>query len=140
MLTLVKRLSEDYPELRFKPGKRFSFRPPRTINFVLSTGVDKSHEHNNYQLQLLHEVGHALSGHYDFTTEPERLKLEREAWEKARKLCSIYNIVYDEEFVEGALDTYRDWLHQRSKCRECGLTRYQTPDGVYHCPRCENFT
>ena len=136
MLTLVERIRRDYPELRVKQGKRFSFRPPRTVNFELPTDAAG----NDYKLQLLHEVGHALSGHRDFGTDPERIKMEREAWEKARELCGIYNILYDEGFVEVALDTYRDWLHQRSKCKDCGLTRYQTPDGAYHCPRCENFT
>jgi lipopolysaccharide biosynthesis regulator YciM len=38
-----------------------------------------------------------------------------------------------------ALDTYRDWLHRRSACPECGLTRYQTVDGRWHCPGCEGF-
>ena len=83
--------------------------------------------------------GHALSGHREFRTDPERLVMEREAWERARELAATYNIRYDEEFVEGALDTYRDWLHQRSACPECGLTRYQTVDGRWHCPLCEGL-
>jgi hypothetical protein len=29
--TLVARLEADYPELRFRAGKRFMFRPPRTV-------------------------------------------------------------------------------------------------------------
>lgn len=132
MQELVERIGRDYPELRLKEGRRFSFRPPRAITFARDT------EHGS--LQLLHEVGHAVLGHRDFGTDPERLRMERAAWDKARELCTIYNILYDEEFVEASLDTYRDWLHQRSKCPKCGLTRYQTADGKYHCPRCENFT
>lgn len=127
---LAARLAADYPELRFRVGKKFMFRPPRTV-IMEASGVSR------WELQLLHEVGHALSGHRDFRTDPERLKMEREAWERARGLAATYNIRYDEEFVEGALDTYRDWLHQRSACPECGLTRYQTQDGRWHCPGCE---
>lgn len=127
---LVLRLAVDYPELRFRVGKKFMFRPPRTV--MMEAG-----RASGWELQLLHEVGHALSGHRDFRTDPERLKMEREAWERARGLAATYNIWYDEEFVEGALDTYRDWLHQRSACPECGLTRYQTQDGRWHCPGCE---
>lgn len=63
--------------------------------------------------------------------------MERAAWEEARKLCRRYQIRYDEELVELKMDSYRDWLHQRSKCKKCGLTRYQTKDGEYHCPNCE---
>lgn len=128
---LATRLAADYPELRFRVGKKFMFRPPRTV--VMETSGASS----RWELQLLHEVGHALSGHRDFRTDPERLKMEREAWERARGLATAYNIWYDEEFVEEALDTYRDWLHQRSACSECGLTRYQTQDGQWHCPGCE---
>lgn len=127
---LVAKLAADYPELRFRVGKKFMFRPPRTV-VVEAGGTSK------WGLQLLHEVGHALSGHRDFRTDPERIKMEREAWERARGLAEAYNIQYDEEFVERALDTYRDWLHQRSTCPECGLTRYQTQDGQWHCPGCE---
>lgn len=99
--------------------------------------VNASLEHNNYCLQLLHELGHALLNHRTFATDPERLKMECAAWEKARELCIAYHIYYDEEFVEAELDTYREWLHQKSRCLNCGLTRYQDRNGVYHCPECE---
>ena len=63
--------------------------------------------------------------------------MEVEAWEKARELAGIYKIPIDEELIEGELDTYRDWLHQKSRCPNCGLTRFQTPDGVFKCPKCD---
>lgn len=134
MQELLERLKVDYPNLRFRAGKRFSFRPPRTIIFVLGLQAD---EQNSYGLQLLHEVGHAVLEHKNFATDPERLAMERAAWEQARVLCGRYGVEYNEEFVEGELDTYRDWLHQKSRCPRCGLTRYQTRDGEYHCPGCE---
>lgn len=156
---LVARLVADYPEIRFRVGKKFMFRPPRTVIAEafcrLSEGCDEGFEgsgegsdgglgegfeaENAWGLQLLHEVGHALSGHRGFRADVERLRMEREAWERARGLCATYNIWYDEEFVEAALDTYRDWLHQRSRCAECGLTRYQGRDGRWHCPGCEGL-
>lgn len=132
---LLEQLQEDYPKLRFRRGERFSFRPPQTIFFVL----DLSNVEQKFaQLQLLHEVGHALLEHKNFATDPERLRMERAAWEKARELCTRYGIFYDEEFVEDELDTYRNWLHQKSRCPGCGLTRYQTVDGKYHCPGCDD--
>ena len=131
MNDLLENLRCDYPDLKFKKGVRFSFRPPATI--VVGPAEP------NDSLLLLHELGHALSGHKSFNLEAERLKMEREAWEKARELCNKYGVTYDEELVETELDTYRDWLDKKSRCPKCGLTRYQTPDGVWHCPRCENF-
>lgn len=65
--------------------------------------------------------------------------MERAAWEEARKFCKKYDVFYDEDRVEREMDTYRDWLHSRSVCKTCGLTRFQTLDGQYHCPRCNEI-
>lgn len=132
----LARLKKDYPKLKFRVGTKFMFRPPRTIIYV-EPGIDTFLA--GYFLQFLHEIGHALLGHRDFRTDSERVKMECEAWQKARELCDIYDIAYDEEFAEAELDTYRDWLHQKSLCKDCGLTRYQTVDGAYHCPFCETY-
>lgn len=128
---LLERLKKDYPGFCFRRGKKFLFRPPKTI----VVGLDEPHA----SLLLLHEMGHALCGHRDFGTDALRLKMEREAWEKARELALIYGVDYDEEIVENELDTYRDWLDHKSRCPKCRLARYQTPDGQYHCPRCESI-
>ncbi|MBR3116153.1 hypothetical protein IKF30_02900 [Candidatus Saccharibacteria bacterium] len=70
----------------------------------------------------------------------ERLKMEVQAWEKAKELALQHGIEVNEELIQQELDTYRDWLHQKSRCPSCGLTRFQTSDGIYHCPRCESFS
>lgn len=145
-------LRRDYPNLRFRSGKKFTFRPPRTIIYEQNhdsartsrtqpdeqNALGDNSKTNRYCMQILHEVGHALLGHRSYQTDPERLRMECAAWEKARELCDIYNIYYDENFAEEQLDSYRNWLHQRSTCPECGLTCFQTRDGVYHCPSCDN--
>lgn len=162
-------LRRDYPNLRFRSGKKFTFRPPRTIIYEQNhdsartsrtqsdgcsvmdsnsnpcqtqpdeqNALGDNSKTNRYCMQILHEVGHALLGHRSYQTDPERLRMECAAWEKARELCDIYNIYYDEDFAEEQLDSYRNWLHQRSTCPECGLTCFQTRDGVYHCPSCDN--
>ena len=128
----LKKIQADYPEFRFTEGKKYAFRPPRTI--VLGPSEAFS------ELLLLHEVSHAILGHKTFKMDVERLKMESEAWEKARELADKYTIGINEDLIQDELDTYRDWLHTRSRCKECGLTCYQTSDGAYHCPRCESFT
>ena len=127
-----KRVRNDHPEFLFRKGRKFAFRPPKTIVVGPSEPNDS--------LLLLHELGHALCGHRDFTTDVLRIKMEREAWEKAHELAESYGILYDTGVVEEQLDTYRDWLDNKSRCPKCGLTRYQTSDQMYHCPRCENLT
>lgn len=129
---LLPRIQKDYPEFKFKSGKKYTFRPPRTI--ILGPPEPFS------GLLLLHELSHAILGHKTFKLDVERLRMESEAWDKARELADRYKIKINEDLIQDELDTYRDWLHTRSKCKKCGLTCYQTKDGVYHCPRCENFT
>lgn len=129
--TFLAKIKNSYPELRFVSGNRFAFRPPHTI-------VVGPKEENDASL-LLHELGHALSHHKTFSTGAKRLKMEMEAWSKAREIAGDVGVEIPDDVIEEELDTYRDWLHQKSRCPECGLTRFQTPDGVFHCPRCENF-
>lgn len=193
---LLWRLKRDYPNLKWREGRKFTFRPPRMIVFealdsmkfakstaengekkvgAFSSGLLNSntqiqlmnkenmqdehlailYEQNLWNMQLLHEVGHALLKHRDYVTDIERVKMERAAWEKARELymkyakevqgeenayrreVEVFKLGFDEEFVEVEMDTYRDWLHRKSRCPECGLTCYQTVDREYHCPQCE---
>ena len=129
---LLLRIQKDYPEYKLKSGKKYAFRPPKTI--ILGPPEPFS------ELLLLHELSHAILGHKTFGLDVERLRTESEAWDKARELADKYNVGINEDLIQDELDTYRDWLHTRSKCKKCGLTCYQTKDGVYHCPRCENFT
>lgn len=130
----IKQLILDHPNFSYRVDKKFAFRPEKTI--ILGPPQP------NFVLQTLHELGHALSKHKDYNTHVERIKIESEAWERAKTLyCTYQNppIDWSDEYVEDSLDTYRDWLHSKSTCKKCGLTRYQSPDGVYHCPRCETF-
>lgn len=128
---ILQRLEKDYPDLKFVSGNNFAFRPPRTI--VFEQGA------SNFDLLILHEMGHALCGHKTFKMNIRRLKMEVEAWEKARELAETYGVSFDEDVAQGELDTYRNWLHQKSRCPNCGLTRFETPEGEYHCPQCDYF-
>ena len=126
---LLTTLKNTYPNFNFRAAKKFSFRPPRTINYV-----EDAPEFNSL---ILHELGHAILEHRNFKTDIERLKMERAAWDKAEEIARELNILINTELIEAELDTYRDWLHQKSRCKKCGLTRFETPDGVYHCPNCD---
>lgn len=128
---LIEKLRLDFPEFRFKTGKKFAFRFPKTITI--------GPEESGAELLVLHELGHAVLGHKEFKTDVERLKMEVEAWEKARELAGVYQIDFNEEMMQDELDSYRDWLHKKSRCPKCELTRFQDADGTYHCPRCENL-
>ena len=127
----VEELKRDYAGFRYRMGRKFTFRPPRTV--VLGPPEPF------LELLVLHEVSHGICGHKDFRMDVMRLKMEVQAWEKAKELASQYSIEVNEELIQEELDTYREWLHQKSRCPQCGLTRYQTMDSLYHCPRCESL-
>lgn len=161
----VQRLESDFPEVNFRVGKKFSFRAPKTVyyeqfwdekgaeveQFVAKTTQQAQNvdfEQDNctinertanlcYKWLILHEIGHARLKHCDYGADLKRLKMERAAWEEAQKLARRYNLEIDEDFIEEKLDTYREWLHNKSKCPQCGMTRCQGADGEYFCPVCD---
>lgn len=130
-ISFFERVLNDHAEIQVRMGRKYAFRPPKTI----VVGPFEP----SYQLLFLHELGHAISSHHNYKTDVERLKIEVEAWSNARKLAKFYGVEIDEESIQSELDTYRDWLHQKSRCPKCGLTRFQTPDLVYHCPLCDQI-
>lgn len=126
----LAKIKQTYPKYHFLSGKRFSFRPSKTIHYgPLDTP--------NFEMLLLHELSHAELGHFTFKTDVERIKIEVATWEKTKEFCQKFGIKFDSSLAEEELDSYRNWLHQKSLCKKCGLTRYQTPDGDYHCPHCD---
>lgn len=130
-------LKEEYPDFSWRLGSRFKYKPEKTIFIDAEEPIPMPY----FALLTLHELGHALSRHKDYNTDIERLRIESEAWQRAKHEIEAHpnwGVEYDEDFAEGELDSYRDWLHQKSKCKKCGLTRYQTADGIYHCPQCED--
>lgn len=162
----VQFLMQEFPEVKFVwETRRFSYQLKNGVPTVFLGGPQP-----NFGLLTLHELGHALCKHKDYTRSVERIKIESAAWERAKTVlselhvraqgsskrvkikswcgdCNGKDVVlaevlpeWDEEFVQEKLDTYRDWLHVESRCKKCGLTMYQTKDEKWHCPRCEAFT
>ncbi len=127
--SLVNRLSDDYPLLTFTLTEgRCAWNP--LANEVLYSA-------DTAPTDILHEVGHALSGHKSYTSDVELLRMEREAWEYAvRTLAPQYGVTISEDTVETALDSYREWLHRRSLCPTCNLNGVQESRNTYRCVHC----
>ncbi|MBR2587136.1 hypothetical protein IKE71_02045 [Candidatus Saccharibacteria bacterium] len=130
-LAFLETLKSDHPDLSFKPGRKFLFRPKRSITYLEAN--------ENFRLLLLHELAHALLGHFTFNRSLERLQIERDAWEKTRELCELYNVPFDEELAEAELNTYRDWVHQKTLCKTCGLSCLEVSKESLFCPFCQKF-
>lgn len=141
---LIDYLKSTYKDIDFAYGDRFKYHYPNKI--MLENPKNPGTPPEFFALQTLHELGHALCKHKDYQTDIERLKIERAAWEAAKTVYEKLpknlkgTFKWDEDYIENSLDTYRNWLHQKSTCKTCGLTCYQTDDGQYHCPRCESFS
>lgn len=128
-LAFLDSLKKTYPEFTFHPGRKFLFRPQKSIYYLEAD--------ENFRLLLLHELAHALLGHFSYQKSLERLQIERDAWEKTRQLCKIHNVTFDEDVAEAELNTYRDWVHQKTLCKTCGLTCLEVSSESLYCPFCQ---
>lgn len=130
--SLINKLSKDFPEFKFKPGSEFWWSAKKNTVFY------------NPEAELcleycLHELSHAILGHRGYIYDIDLVKLERDAWSYAKSnLENRFNINLDEEIIQDNLDTYREWLHSRSKCPNCDSTGIETRLQRYKCIACDN--
>ena len=124
----MTRIQNDYPMFKFAPSDKAYWSP-----------TEQKIYYTNDDIQTLHELGHAISGHSEYRQDIELLQIERAAWDKAQELAPAYELEINDDTIEQALDTYRDWLHQRSRCPKCGQTGLQNADTLnYRCPNCQH--
>ncbi|HVV25769.1 MAG TPA: hypothetical protein VHC21_01945 [Candidatus Saccharimonadales bacterium] len=131
MQALLKTLGERFPELRFRAGEQFSWSPDTgEIMYKAAAAGQKA------RWSLLHETGHALLGHHAYGADFELLRLEIDAWERAKLVAKEVGVTINEDHIQDCLDTYRDWLYKRSICPNCGTKCLQQDDFVHY--RCFN--
>lgn len=128
---VISELQDKFPKLRFRAGKQF-YWSPETGEIVYEAGA----KGRKAEWSLLHETGHALSGHKSYKADFELLRLEIDAWERARRVAGRLGLEIDEDHIQNSLDTYRDWLYKRSICPACGNKSLQQGDFVHY--RCFN--
>ncbi|HVW23711.1 MAG TPA: hypothetical protein VHB51_04495 [Candidatus Saccharimonadales bacterium] len=132
MQSLLTKLQAQYPALKFVAGEQFCWSP-EAGEVVYRSGA----RGQQATWSLLHEVGHALSEHKNYSSDFQLLQLEMAAWQRARELASELKIAIDEDHIQDCLDSYRDWLHKRSLCPQCGTTCLQHADSNhYSCFNC----
>ncbi len=135
MPSLLKQLVRDYPQFTFSTSNDFCWSP-------------KGHEilYNPDQLTsrsgpwtLLHELGHAVLDHTTYTSDIELLQLEAGAWTQARLIGTNYGYEISDDYIQDCMDTYRDWLHQRSACPKCQTRSFQQSSTIYQCFNCQHL-
>jgi hypothetical protein len=133
METSLSKLKKAFPGLNFVAGNRFSWSPAKQ-QVIYKQGAGTSDTVAVWS--LLHEVGHALLDHNNFNYDFELLRLEADAWTKAGELAVQLEQQIDPDHIQDCLDTYRDWLYQRSTCPICTNTSLQTDSHTYNCFNC----
>lgn len=128
----VNRLTLDFPDYHFKPGREEHWSP-RTKTVIYKS--DQPLQELYYG--LLHELAHALLGHANYQGDFELLRLETKAWELASEIGKKYEVIIDDEHIQNCLDSYRDWLHRRSTCPTCGTHVLQRDISTYQCYNCQ---
>ena len=121
------QVQRDNTQFRFTLGSNDHWDAHGTVTYTPDTT----------DCALLHELAHALLGHSGYHFDIDLLRLERKAWDHARRvLAPRYNVTITQDDSENALDTYRDWLHNRSLCPDCHLSGLQTSTRAYLCVAC----
>lgn len=120
------------PSLKILPGDGFGWNyEDRIISYDASD--PKASEF------LMHELGHALLKHSTYRKDVELLEMERAAWDKATDISSLFKIHIDNKTIDESLDTYKDWLHNRSLCPRCEATGIQIGPKSYSCLACHQL-
>ena len=129
---LLEEVKTDHPSIDF-------ISSTSTFSWKSSTSsiLYNPNETNAPQL-LLHELGHAIRKHRNYNSDIQLLRMEREAWLEAQSIAPTYGYSIDEDFVEESLDSYRDWIHRKSTCPNCGSNGFQDGDYSYRCPLWQN--
>ena len=126
---LLEKVSRDFPKIEFKLSDTFCWSDEDQ-----SICYDPDAEHAIWS--LLHELGHMHYKHDRYTTDVMLVRMEVEAWEKAKELGSHYDHAIDEDHIQDCIDSYRNWQHRRSTCPECEQTGIEKTSGTYLCINC----
>lgn len=127
-ISLIKNLKADFPQFIFKRSSSFLWS--HSDNTIYYTN-----ERDDLRF-LFHELSHALLNHIDYYRDIELVAMESEAWNKAREIAPSYGIVIDDDYIQSNLDTYRDWMHERSTCPKCSASGMQIKKKTYKCLAC----
>jgi hypothetical protein len=130
---IIPKLKKRFPEIQFVQDSRF-FWSPSDMSVHYSAESDTSES----LWSLLHETGHASQQHKKYYSDFELVKMEIEAWEKAKIIGKDMGIEIDEDHIQDCLDSYRDWLYKRSLCPACNLSGLQISGHFYQCVFCND--
>jgi hypothetical protein len=128
---LVNRLKKEFKEFAFKRDSVYKWSPDaKTVHYRPLKQAEDT-------WTLLHELAHGILGHKSFKRDIELIGKEVEAWQYAAEtLAPRYGFTIPASVIDDELETYRQWLHDRSLCPECLSNGVQTKTDTYQCLNC----
>lgn len=130
-ISLLIKIQQKYPTVAFVKDTDFYWS---SKDQSVHTGFKEYSEIEYWT--LFHEIAHCLLKHESFGSDYELLKMELEAWEKAKPIARQFKNTISHAHIEDCLDTYRDWLHKRSLCSQCNTNGIQMSPNKYRCITC----
>jgi hypothetical protein len=128
---IIRDILADFPEINFTKSGSFKWDPQtKQVHYKAPSSEADC-------WSFFHELGHALLDHKTYSSDFELLKMEVLAWQRARTLAEKYGFDVSQDHVEQCIDSYRDWLHGRSKCRRCEQSGLEKTPGIYNCFNCD---
>ncbi len=128
--TLLEKVMARYPALTFTAGERFEWHPENSE--IVYDPDDPMHD-----ARLLHEIGHAQLNHDSYDRDIGLIAMERDAWQVARmEIAPPLGVEVAGDVIHHDMDTYRDWLHDRSTCPHCQSSGIQIKKQEYKCVTC----
>lgn len=129
---LLRQLEKDFPAISFSVDQLFKWSPDNQCIYF-------NPKLPQAPLFLLHELAHCSLGHNTYRFDIELLKKEAEAWNYVKtKLCPRYQITFSDKLAQNTIDSYRDWLHKRSRCPYCQAVGSQIKANTYYCVDCHH--
>jgi sulfur relay (sulfurtransferase) DsrC/TusE family protein len=129
---ILRSIERTYPHLRFMESSQCMWSPTeKTVYYTPLKSKESLYS-------LLHEAAHGILQHKTYSYDVDLLLKEVDAWEQAKQIAKTYSVKIDEDYLESAIDTYRDWLHERSTCPICQVVTLETKPQHYKCINCDN--
>lgn len=129
---ILKDLQQKYSSVGFVASTHFKWSPSeKSIYYSDINNIDSL-------FSLFHELAHGVLNHQDYQFDIELLQMEVAAWEKAIEIASQYNITIEHDHIDHALDSYRDWLHERATCPVCSVVGMEQKPQSYRCINCNH--
>lgn len=128
---LLTRLKADFKHLKFVAALDFYWSWQNNTIYYNPAQTEAEH-------LLLHELAHASLNHNSYSYDTELVQMELAAWQYSKQhFYPKYLGQFNHKLADDYLESYRNWLYERSLCPNCNSTGQQTINGHYICLACQ---